>query len=487
MVASPEPQPDGSAEPRFRHVPPGDATQGLAAVELARKAGLRLDPWQEDVVVNSLRTRRDGKWSSFEVGVVVPRQNGKGAILEARELAGLFLFGEKMITHSAHRVDTSLEAFRRLLALIEDTPFLWERVKRVSNVNGREGIELKTGERIRFTSRSTGSSRGFTGDTLILDEAMFLPEAFFGAGLPTLSAKSGSESDGNPQVLYTGSSVDQWIHENGIVFARVRERGRTGEAKRLAFWEWSPETDAVPAALDDGIAADPVVHAAVNPGVPHRISLEHIELERGAMDARTFAVERLGIGDWPRTDGQEESLLTVRDWMGLAWEGSKILEPHFAYDVSPERGWAIAVAGKTESGLFQVEIIEHSRGAGALVSELARLVGRHQTGPVRCDGYGGAASLVAACEEAGLDVETTNGSQLAQACGRFIDAVNEKLVRHLGSDELLNAIRGAKPRPLGDAWAWSRKNSSVDISPLVAATLGLAAAMDEPTAGIGVW
>ena len=40
-----------------------------------------------------MRERADGNWSAFEVGVNVPRQNGKGGIIEARELAGLFLLG----------------------------------------------------------------------------------------------------------------------------------------------------------------------------------------------------------------------------------------------------------------------------------------------------------------------------------------------------------------------------------------------------------
>jgi hypothetical protein len=34
-------------------------------------------------------------------------------------------------------------------------------------------------------------------------------------------------------------------------------------------------------------------------------------------------------------------------------------------------------------------------------------------------------------------------------------------------------LKGATQRPLGDRWAWSRKNSSIDISPLVAVTLAL--------------
>jgi hypothetical protein len=42
------------------------------------------------VLERALGVREDGKWAAFEVGLDVSRQNGKGGILEARELAGLF-------------------------------------------------------------------------------------------------------------------------------------------------------------------------------------------------------------------------------------------------------------------------------------------------------------------------------------------------------------------------------------------------------------
>lgn len=77
-------------------------------VELAAAAGLFLDPWQEFCLESALWERPSPddeerwEWSSFEVGILVPRQNGKGAILEARELGGLFLFEESLILHSAH-------------------------------------------------------------------------------------------------------------------------------------------------------------------------------------------------------------------------------------------------------------------------------------------------------------------------------------------------------------------------------------------------
>ena len=46
--------------------------------------------------------------------------------------------------------------------------------------------------------------------------------------------------------------------------------------------------------------------------------------------------------------------------------------------------------------------------------------------------------------------------------------------RHLGQVELLSALRGARAKPVGDAWCWSRKASSGDASTVVALTLALA-------------
>ncbi len=106
-----------------------------------------------------------------------------------------------------------------------------------------------------------------------------------------------------------------------------------------------------------------------------------------------------------------------------------------------------------------------------------------------CDGYGPAASLVAELAEAGVLVRTINAQEHSQACGVLLDLVEEQEVRHLGSLELLQAVRGARTRPLGDSWAWSRKSSSVDISPLVAATLALAsaAALPDDANEIRIW
>jgi hypothetical protein len=68
-------------------------------------------------------------------------------------------------------------------------------------------------------------------------------------------------------------------------------------------------------------------------------------------------------------------------------------------------------------------------------------------------------------------VTEVTANEHAQACGMIYDAVEQATLRHLGTPELDAAVKGAVKRSLGDAWAWSRKASDVDISPLVAVTL----------------
>jgi len=405
---------------------------------------------------------------------MVSRQNGKGSILEARELAGLFLLGERLIVHSAHLFDTSLEHFRRLKDLIEGTPEFSRRVKKngIKNSHGEEGIELIGGQRIRFRTRTKGGGRGFSADLLVFDEAMVLPESSHNAILPTLSARP------NPQVWYAGSAVDQWIHEHGVVFSRVRERGLEGGQEALAYFEWSAAGIDNPQEATD-LALDRDAWAEANPGFGIRISAEYIENEQRSLTPRGFAVERLGIGDWPRTDGFDSQVVAPEVWTSRCQPKAKVKDPvRFAFDVSPDRASAaVAVAGRNTSGKWHVEVIERKRGTGWVVPKLVELLERHGSELPACDGIGPAGSLIPQLEEHGIEVESLNSREHAEACGAFYDAFAEGTIEHIGQESLDSAIKGAAQRRLGDAWAWSRKSSSTDITPLVACTIALRNAM----------
>lgn len=451
MTSSPPAVLLGSRLPRVMSVPPAVSSAGQEAVELAATAGLHLDPWQQFVLEKALGERADGRWAAFEVALIVPRQNGKGAVIEARELAGLFLFGEQLILHSAHEFKTAQEAFRRILMLVENAPHLERMVKRVRTSHGEEGIELKTGARLRFVARSTGSGRGFSGDLVILDEAFNLSGDAMAALLPTLSARP------NPQLWYVSSAG----LETSEQLARVRDRGIAGNDPALCYLEYSadPKCD-----LDDREA-----WAQANPALGIRISEEFIERERNALPEAEFARERLGIWDDPRT----ATVVDLDRWAELTDRLSELDgRPAFAVDVPPDRSAAaIGVGGRRADGIGHIEVVEHRRGTGWVVERLAELVEKWRpVCPVAVDATGPAGSLIAPLNDAGVETMNVSTRDMAAACGGFVDAVSEGRIRHLGQPKLTTALAAARKRPLGDAFGW-RRYDNTDISPLVAVTL----------------
>jgi hypothetical protein len=201
---------------------------GQDAVDLAGYAGLYLDEHQQEVIRGAMGRTAADRWSATEVGVVEPRQNGKGGILEARQLAGLYLVRtDHLQTHTAHRFDTYLDHFRRVVGLIEATPELLalvkdngrgigERPSGIKDSNGKESIELKDGSRLLFKARSKGSGRGFSGDAIYFDEAFWLLEV--GSLIPSLSARP------DPQVWYTSSAP--LPRAESAVLRQLMRRGR---------------------------------------------------------------------------------------------------------------------------------------------------------------------------------------------------------------------------------------------------------------------
>lgn len=474
LILPPEVEVPDDQLPYIALTPPAVTSAGQEVIELAAMAGLILDPWQQLLVHGMCAEREDGKWAAFEVGVCVPRQNGKNGALEARELAGLFLFGERLLIHSAHQFDTSLEAFLRLKFLIENTDDFRRRVRRVSHSHGDEGVTLKNGQRIRFRTRTGGGGRGFSCDFLALDEAMDISEKAHGALLPTLSARD------NPQVVYTGSAVDEDVHDNGIVFARVRDRALRRESD-LAYYEWRPQVPAKENGEEGGpdevtpeLAADPQAWQAANPAHRIRITTEHIAKEQRSMNPRTFAVERLGVGAWPSVNAKPAEI-DLEKWVRCRDEDSVIRDPVvIAYDVRPDRGAsAIVAAGWRDDGLPGVEVIDHRAGTGWVTDRLQGLQDSHFPEAIGCDGKSPGAALLGTLKNLGVEVEAWTLDDHARACGVFFDCVENETLRHLGTQDLDNAVRGAAKRSVGDRWLWSRRESQVDITPLVAATLAL--------------
>lgn len=475
MTISPPPELLGVQQPPILSLPPALTSAGQEAVELAASAGLDLDPWQAFVLDGSLRERQDGKWAAFETALIVSRQNGKGSIIEARELAGLFLFGDELILHSAHEFKTAAEGFLRLTTLIQNTPELDSRVAKYTHSHGDEGIRLKSGGRIRFVARTGGAGRGFSGDLVILDEAYNLSENQMAALLPTLSARP------NPQLWYTSSAPDKDIAACDQL-ARVRRRALAGGDPSLAYFEWSidPHTEFCPAGCTDhDEMVDPASWAKANPALGYRLTTDYIAKEMAALDSRSFMRERLSVGNYP-IEGNGWDVISEEAWEDLAdaeSEPGQVLA--FALDVTPDRSMgSIAIAGIREDGLRHIEIADYRPGTSWMVPRIEELVKKWRPVAVAIDVKGPAGALIADLETAGVPLLKAQASDMAQACGAFYSAVvpqgdDASTVRHWDQGELNRAVAAAKKRKLGEAWAWTRADITNDISPLVAVTLAM--------------
>jgi hypothetical protein len=399
------------------------------------------------------------------------------SLLEARELAGLFLFGERLIIHSAHQFDTSKEAFERILTLIEDTPDLSREVSRVSRSHGEEGVELRSGQRLRFRTRTKGGGRGFTADCLILDEAMYLGAQQVGALMPTLSARP------NAQIWYTGSAGDK----DSTQFGRVRARGLKGDDPRLFYAEWSADAcnEFCPVECDlhdpDGAVE---TYARANPGLGIRISVEHVDAERRSMELSTFRQERLGVGDWPVEGTEAWRVISSQAWSACA-DFSSDIEGQFALavDTSPDRAFSsLGAAGHNSAGVMHLEVpggdggYEHRPGTAWVVDSVLRIWHSQKPLCVVIDKSSQAGSFIIDLEDAGVTVVHPTSREYAQMCGELFSAAmpqrGESIgIAHLGQPPLTSAVASAERRPLADTWAWSRQQSSADISPLTAVTL----------------
>lgn len=460
----------GAQTPRVSTHPPFLTSAGEDALDLAESVGLVALPWQRYVVTQALGERENGNWASKNVSVWVPRQNGKGALIEIRVLAGLFLFGEKLILWSAHEYKTAQEGFLRIKELIQNAPDLDRLVARYWQANGEQGIELRTGQRLRFVARSGGSGRGFTGDMIILDEAQFLQLAQIKALYPTLASKP------NSQVWFLGTPPEDpaaWVYG-------LRERGEQGEP-RLAHFDWGQELD-----LDDpellAKMADRDRWYAANPSLGSLLSEEGCADELTAL-REGFASERLGV--WLPKAVAGAGVISTQLWADLAVTPERPTDRAFAVVVNAKRTHtAIVAVGPRADGRMQASVVDYRRGTEWVPDRMAELNERWHPVAFAVQDKGPTGSLLPDINKAGLaepedrerpqrgDLATPWAADVAAAYGMLVDAAHQRRLVHVDDAPLNTAVARAETRPLGGGTTWDYK-SDVDVAPLQGITLAL--------------
>jgi hypothetical protein len=467
----------GSQEPRLKVEPHRTETDGTDAALLMAEYGYAMDDWQK-LVVDCWLGRENDKYTVTSAGLSVPRQNGKNVCLEAREMYGLIVNGERIL-HTAHQVRTSKKSFRRLAAMFTDKrhPEITDIVKTIRYTNGEEMIELDNGGVIEYSARSRQAARGFDGISLVVfDEAQELTDDQLEAIMATLSASA----TGTRQIIYTGTPPYPGCP--GDVFRRRRAACLTEPGKRDAWHEWSVDGKHI----NDIDTQDKTLWFMTNPALGIRLTEEFTETELSSMSPDGFARERLGWWS-PEETHEIEYAIKADAWNACA---SDALKPEgktaFGIKFSVD-GSMVCLCGAVQpaDGPARISLID-LRPTGYGLSWLADWLNlRYEKACcVVIDGKNGVDVLIDKISPVWKmkgSVIRPRVTDVIGAVSMLTDAVNERTLTWFSGQELLkeSALTSTK-RPISGGWGFGGDNS-LPIEACALALYGVKTSKRDPS------
>lgn len=393
-----------------------------------------------------------------EVILTVPRQSGKTTLVLSWEVQRALGWGKpQRIVYSAQ---TGNDARKKLIE--DQVPILEPRkaklgISSILRGMGNEAVVWRNGSRLVLLASSEDSGHGKTVNFAVKDELFADADNRRDQALvPAMN----TVADG--QMLTTSTAgTDASVALNQAV-ARGRAAVEAGQRSGIAYFEWSFAGDddiddpnvwwSNMPALGFTITEDVIRHA--------RLTLPEGEFRRAYGNLSTVAEDRvIPVGVWDLVNSPDARP-----------EGPLV----FAVEVSPERDSA-AIVAVDERGVG--EVIEHRSGIGWVIARAEELDERHHP-RWAVDGSQNApiAALVPDLDRAVSTLEEV--THLSAACGRFFDQVADRKVMFRRHPALDAAVAGADRRYSGDGWRWARRGT-VDVTPLVAMTIGVWAATSE--------
>lgn len=467
-------------------------TYGGKVAKIAAALGTPLMPWQRYTADVSLEIDpATGIFVYRKVGCTVPRQSGKTSLILPTACHRGMAWQKQRILYAAQSGTAAREKWEddHVDALLASR--LANRI-RVRKANGREAIIWK----------ATRSLHGITTNTEKAGHGKTLHQAFADEYFAQVDYRL--DAAWSPAMITVVNAQRYWFSTAGtsksIPLNAERERGRqiveSGEPTRTAYFDWS--------APDGADYTDPAVWFGCMPALcpnpdrtgvcrcsatwRHTVTEQSVRAELESLELVEFLRAYM---NWTREDDEVEAdpnVPTLAAWELLSDEqaaGGEVLA--LAIDVNPKRDYAsISAVGEGPDGLRRIVVLEHGPGTHWVVKRAVELQASMKPVAWALDDKSPAGTLIQPLERAGIkrqSKEPRRGelwipslAELTASCGQFADGVRQADVVHLGQPELAAAIVGARTRPIGDgAWAWGRKLGAPDITPLVSATLALAA------------
>ncbi len=439
---------------------PDRLTYGPQVARVAAVLGKPLMPWQQQVADVALEVDPDtGRLAYRRVHVSVPRRAGKSQLLLAMFLWRLDNWRQQRLWYTSVNGQSVSKLWRQDWSQQVATSKARDVFRFRASQGNEEFQHLKNASFVTAFAPRKESLHSQAGDVVVFDECWaFDPQT----GADLLQA-AGPLLMTRPEgqlwfVSAAGDATSEWWH--GIV-----ERGRLATDVDLGHgtchFEWT-------AADDDRARDDPALWEATHPAVGHTIRLEDLADERAATP-ELFDRQYLNIADMTANDGTNP--LDSDRWLSQTVDaGDRTDTMALAVDCTPELSFTSIVAAY-DSGRV-VELVERGPGHRWAIDRLVSLYDRYPVATVALDAAGPAGALIAPLEAAAVPVRAAAVREHAAASAQLAAAVATGDLFNVAAIELDDAALAGRRRTVGDgAWTWSRRDSDVDVSPLIAAAL----------------
>lgn len=454
----------GSTTPRV-YTPPlreltPETSHGYSVIRFAEKIlGERLLPWQEWFLIHALELREDGGYRFKTVLLLVARQNGKTHLIKILILWRLFMAQALLVIGAAQSLSDAEDVWEEVVRTAQNTPILAKRVKQVAWVNGGKRLRTTHGGSYIVETLQRDAGRGKTADLLFLDE---LREHKTRVAWNALTATTlVPPMAQNVCASNAGDAQSVVLNELQDGAARQIESGRSAESS-VGLFEYS--------ARPDRAVADREGWQEANPAMGHLLPEESIQAAMQSMDEAGFRTEHL----CQRVQAVETGVIPVEAWRACADREAGFPEgarPRLAIDVAWDRSYtSVAVVDWLPDGRILAEVVARRAGVDWIFDWCRERLGSDWwDGEAILQARGApASSLADPLRDIGVDVVEWGGPELSKGTGRFYDRIMTRKIAHRSQPVLDAAAEIAKSKVSGDAWWFDRKNSTLDIAPLIA-------------------
>jgi hypothetical protein len=418
-----------------------------------------------------------------QVGVTVPRQQGKTMLALCIQLNRCLSNRWAHPQRSAFTAQTGKAArdkwLEEIFPLMRDNEAMRRLIARRRSDNqlainegmANESVRFVTQSLIKLLSTSAGSGHGGTFHQAVMDEIWH-------------DQDERREQSLRPNMLTVEDAQLLWCSTAGTQASTLLNR-KVATGRRVAtedpgtgyaYFEWSAPDGWDPDDLDAYYSFMP----ALCPDPPCRCSDDW----RHTVTMAVLQSERLDMDPWEyrRAYGNKPPQNSDMVWELGVWQRvcDKQAKPEgdvrFGLAVAEDRASAAIVAfdGTT------FELVKHDQGVGWVVERCNELVAAHRGASIGIVTTSPAGNFIEKVDK----VAEVSGTHELWACSTLYDRVRAGDVMFRAdtksTDPFTAAVEGVVKKQVGDRFCWSLKHSTSDVTPLVAATVALAA--DEPEA-----